>query len=241
MSAVALVAPLRRENVLHFLGYRGRGAPAPRTEEALGSVLEEARALAVPRGVHRCVAPECAEGLGLKTRGGSTLALGLVTIGFELERRVTELIAMGEATRALLLDAAGSAAAEEAADDLERRIHGAGRPAGRGDGRDQVRSGAHRQGHSRRTPRRVSPGYGLWPITAQRALFDLLAHDEIEVDLLPSFLMTPRKSISFALWLVGDDGKGGVEESGGSARRSTRCALCDSINCALREETETPP
>ena len=124
MTAMSMTVPLLRGDVLHFLGYRGRGTPAPRTEEALQSALEEARRLVVPRGVHRVVPSECAGELRLKARARPCLALGLVTVGPGLEERVSELLERGEHTQALLLDAAGSAAAEEAADELERRIHG---------------------------------------------------------------------------------------------------------------------
>jgi hypothetical protein len=206
VTAVPLTVPLRREGVLHFLGYRGRGAPRPRTEDVLGRVLEEARALVAPRGLFRIEGARCAEALGLKPRPGLELALGLVTIGFALERRVTDLLAGGETTRALLLDAAGSAAAEEAADDLERRIH------------------------TRRIPRRVSPGYGAWPLTAQRALFRLLPHEEIEVRLLPSCLMAPRKSVSFAVWLMPENEADIPEEC-----RAGRCETCELTTCPYRD------
>jgi len=230
VNAVALTVPLRREDVLHFLGYRARGTPAPRIEEMLGPVLEEARSMVAPRGLCRIATPEQAAvlglhahhalspGLGLQAPPGLSLGLGLVTIGFELERQVSNLIAKGEATRALLLDAAGSAAAEEAADELERHIHAG------------------------RVLRRFSPGYGSWPLTAQRALFELLPHEEIEVRLLPSCLMTPRKSVSFAVWL-GPENEGDIPEE----CRAGRCHTCDLTNCPYREpatsrrESAPPP
>jgi hypothetical protein len=211
MTALALGIELRREDVLHFLGYGGRGVPGPRIEEALGLAIEEARPLAVPRGVHGVHPPGCAGPLGLEIRPGGRLALGLVTIGDALERQVTSLLAQGEATRALLLDAAGSAAAEEAAATLERRIRG-GKPA-----------------------RRFSPGYGAWPITAQRALFELLPHEEIEVRLLPSCLMTPRKSVSFAVWLGEEDAAVGEDACG-----PARCEICGLTSCAYRERPLAP-
>ena len=215
MTAESLAVPLLRENVLHFLGYRGRGRPASRTEEALESALEEARRLIVPRGVRWIVPAESANALGLERGAGlaAEVALGLVTIGPALESRVSELLGRGEDLRALLLDAAGSAAAEEAAEELERRIH-------------EDRQGA---GDGRLTAsRRVSPGYGSWPVTAQRALFGMLPHDEIDVRLLPSCIMSPRKSVSFAVWL----GAGDREEC-----RTRRCSTCDLMTCPYREET----
>jgi hypothetical protein len=205
MTAIPLAVPLLREGVLHFLGYRGRGVPRPRTEDALERVLNEARRLVHPRGLFRIEGAKCAEALGLKPRPALELALGLVTIGPALEKRVTEFLAAGEMTSALLLDAAGSAAAEEAADELERRIH------------------------TRHVPRRFSPGYGAWPLTAQRALFQMLPHREIDVRLLPSCLMMPRKSVSFAVWL-GPESESDVPEE----CRAGRCESCDLTTCPYR-------
>jgi hypothetical protein len=82
----------------------------------------------------------------------------------------------------------------------------------------------------------VSPGYGTWPITAQRALFDLLPHDEIQVELLPSCLMTPRKSVSFAVWLGERETPGvGQGNAAGDEGRTARCAICDLPSCPYRE------
>jgi hypothetical protein len=207
VNAVALSVPLHREDVLHFLGYRGK-TPAPRIEEALGPVLDEARSLVTARGLSRIATSEHAVALGLRARPDLSLnlGLGLVTIGFKLERQVSSLLAKGETTRALLLDAAGSAAAEEAADLLERRLHAG------------------------RIPRRFSPGYGSWPLTAQQALFELLPHEEIQVRLLPSCLMAPRKSVSFAVWL-GPETEADVPEE----CRTARCRTCGLTNCPYRE------
>lgn len=245
MTVESLVVPLLRENLLHFLGYRGRGTPSPRIEALLEPAVAEAWSLIAPRGVHRVVPRERAALLGLAAGSGACLAIGLVTIGPALERRVSELLALGQETRALLLDAAGSAAVEEAAEDLERRIHERGEAPAR----------------ARPASRRVSPGYGSWPVTAQRALFEMLPHGEIGVSLLPSCLMSPRKSVSFAVWLEAAVGAGGTEDAAGAAGTAEaagapaasgdacepcgpgRCASCDLTTCPYREapdEAETP-
>jgi len=135
------------------------------------------------------------------------LVLGLVTAGGGIERRVTELLGRGEAARALLLDAAGSAAAEEAAHRLSVRVVG---------GRTSV--GAD-------VGCRVSPGYGRWPLSAQEALFARLPHDAVGVSLNPSMMMVPRKSISFALWI----GARGAPRSGLSG-----CDTCGLAQCRYR-------
>jgi hypothetical protein len=190
----------------------------------LPGVLEEARRLVRPRGLFRILAADEAELLGLPPptrpprRGGTVppLALGLATVGAALEERVAELLRQESPTRALLLDSAGSAAAEEAADALERRI--------------LAEQGLARSGGASR--RRFSPGYGGWPVTAQKQLFARLPHEEIGVSLLPSCLMVPRKSVSFALWLdacFGPDagGRGPFVDQGG-------CPACDLPACPYR-------
>jgi len=96
------------------------------------------------------------------------------------------MLSAGDASGALLLDAIGSAAAEAAADALGSRIAGG---AAVGD-----------VGELALSPCRVSPGYGDWPLSAQEAIFARLPHGELGVRLLPSLLMVPRKSITFALW-----------------------------------------
>jgi hypothetical protein len=217
-TVIPLTVSLRREDILHFLGYRGMGTPGPRVEEMLPPVILEARTLVAARGIYQVSNDYVAASIGLEPPHGATLALGLVTIGFELERQVSRLLSKGEATRALLLDAAGSAAAEEAADELERRIRAeAGAVSGGvGDGL-----------------RRFSPGYGSWPLTAQRALFELLPSEAIQVRLLASCLMSPRKSVSFGLWLAP-----GADSETPEACRASRCADCDQTSCPYREPEE---
>ena len=213
--APALPVGIQRLDVLHFLGYRGQGLPSARVAQALGEVMEQGRSRVTACGVHRTVRADEVASLGLAPIPRAALALGLVTIGPALEHEVSRLLARGETTRALLLDAVGSAAAEEAADLLEGRM------------RERAVGGSSRAGAA---SRRFSPGYGRWPLTAQPALFALLPHADIQVDLLPSCLMAPRKSVSFAVWLGPGDDPHAPE-----ACRTRRCAECDLTNCLYRE------
>jgi len=48
---------------------------------------------------------------------------------------------------------------------------------------------------------RAEPGQEGWPIQQQRVLFDLLPAGEIGVRLTASYLMLPRKSLSFVVGL----------------------------------------
>lgn len=206
------------EDVLHFLGYpEGRG-PTDRVDARTRQLIAEARELADARGSYRLFAPEQAEELGLATMPAERLVIALVTAGEGIERRATELMTAGDSVAALLMDAAGSAAAEEAADRLGAIIAGC-----REDGDCEEQAG----GRPSALPCRVSPGYGQWALSAQTRLFERLPHRELGVRLLPSLLMTPRKSISFAMWL-GSDARPITGPSG--------CANCRLASCRYRRE-----
>lgn len=214
--ALGLATELRREEVLRFLGYPAGRRPAARVEAALGSSLGEARALVRARGVFRRLPALRAADAGLPPLRGdlpaASIVLGLVTAGDGPERRSAELARSGRTAAALLLDAAGSAAAEEAADRLCALVVGE----------------AHLPATAERVPCRVSPGYGDWPLAAQHLVFGLLAHAAIGVELLPSLMMRPRKSISFAMWLGAD----GTPVPGMSG-----CGHCLLERCAFRRRS----
>jgi len=183
---IAFPLTIEREEVLHFLGYPGGGRAPARIEALLARTLDEARRLARARGVFTPLPVERAGEVGLERIDATGLVIGMVTVGEDIERRVAEAMNGNAATEALLLDAAGSAAAEEAADRLGAIISG------------------NEAVEPRHVSCRVSPGYGHWPIEAQAPLFERLPHEAIGVTLLPSMLMVPRKSISFAMWLGAD-------------------------------------
>ncbi|MGK2856930.1 MAG: hypothetical protein ACSLFQ_06970, partial [Thermoanaerobaculia bacterium] len=189
-TIVSLQVSIERDDVLHFLGYPEGQKPFGRIAGLLAESLREARRLVRPRGVFELLPTTRAAELGLEAIDATRLVAGLVTIGDGIESRSTELLRTGAVTEALLLDAAGSAAAEETADRLGAMIAG----------ESHNRSSAH-EARASHLSCRISPGYGKWPITAQRALFDLLPHAALGVELMPTMLMVPRKSISFAMWL----------------------------------------
>lgn len=204
---------VRRADVLYFLGYPESRVPPPQIESLIEPVLGEARELARARGTYLKVPVAAARSLGLEPIDATGLVIGLVTVGGALESRVAERLRDGDATGALLLDAAGSAAAEEAADHLGAIIADTDPE----DGTEaaaidlspdalQVRAGASRKETEPAAPVscRISPGYGSWPLEAQRSLFERLPHERLGVSLSPAMLMVPRKSISFAMWLGAD-------------------------------------
>ena len=214
MRVLSFRLSILEKDVLHFLGYPQGRRPSGGLAPLLDEVLLEARALAKGRGAFRELPVSAAPGLGLETERADALVVGLVTAGGGIEQRVTELLGEGDGTRALLLDAAGSAAAEEAARRLGRRAVGA------------AAVGAGATG-SADVPCRISPGYGRWPLSAQEALFAILPHEELGITLGSSMMMSPRKSVSFALWLGARD----VPGSGFSG-----CDVCTLSTCRYRKK-----
>lgn len=207
MIVSSLRLSIRESDVLHFLGYPKGRRPATRLEPLLEDVLHEARRLAAARGAFLTLPVSSAADVGLHAEPAAGLVLGLVTVGAGIEQRVTELLGRGEDSRALILDAAGSAAAEEAAHRLSARAVGGKANAGTD------------------AACRISPGYGRWPLSAQRSLFARLPHEALGVSLNSSLMMVPRKSISFALWL----GARSAPRSGLSG-----CDTCGLPHCRYR-------
>src|SRR5262245_59299241 len=104
------VEPAEAE-VLRLLGFReGRTVLEP----PMRRVLDEARALALPLLRAEVSYVSVAPPFEPLFSSASRLVLGVATIGAALEERTDELLEAREWTRALILDAYGSAAAEEA-------------------------------------------------------------------------------------------------------------------------------
>ncbi len=231
-----LPSTIPEAEVRRLLGYPPGHALAKRVQSLLDSLLAEAASLLEPRGAGERFALSNAAAVQLPLPGVesslSGFALGLVTIGPRLEQRTTAALEAGEATEALLLDAIGSAAAEAAADTLggllAQRAGGKTGDVGEAGGVDRP-GNADQAGDvddGRGPPCRISPGYGGWPLTAQKAIFARLPHGVIGVRLLPSMLMVPQKSVSFALWF----GPAGSIVTGRGG-----CSLCDLEPCPRRE------
>ncbi len=211
---LALPVALERSEVCRLLGYPALRGPGAQVEARLDLVLAEARSLVRTRGAWRRVPLDECEQLQLEPIPCEGLVIGLVTAGAAVEERASACLSAGDALGALLFDAAGSAAVEEAADRLGAAI--VARLAG------EPLPSAWPAPH---LSCRVSPGYGRWRLSAQPALFARLPHAALGVELLPSFLMRPSKSISFAMWL-GADRRPLAGLSG--------CARCELEECRYR-------
>jgi len=224
-SSLRLRVALAETEVLHFLGYPSGRRPAGALARQLAEALAEARHLVAARGAWRRLPLAAAGEIGLKPLPAAGLVIGLVTAGAALEARAAERLAAGDASGALLFDAAGSAAAEEAANRLSAVV-----VAELAGGESAEVQPDELAASAEEVSCRISPGYGAWPLTAQRALFQRLPAAELGIRLEESLLMRPRKSISFAMW-IGSDARPLAGLAG--------CARCALVACRYRREART--
>ncbi len=195
--------------VLRTLGYPRGKSPSVRvmtTIEAMGPV---AHSLVRARGAFTFVSQSEAQAVGMPSPS-EHVALGVCTIGPGLEEHAQRLSEQGDALGALVLDAYGSVAAEQAAEVLHARVCVAV------------------QGQGLRAARRISPGYGKWALACQHGLLACLPTVEVGVRLTDSSMMIPRKSVSFAIVLA---------PPGPTVARS-RCDACELPDCKYRRDKE---
>lgn len=133
-----------------------------------------------------------------------------VTVGFEVEREVTKKFERGEYLASVLLDAAATAAVEQAADAMEKNFAAL----------------FAKDGFKLRW--RFSPGYGDWDLTEQAKLFKICGAEQIGLHLSSAMMLEPRKSVTAIIGLE----KISAQKNFPSAKKS--CATCDKLNCPSR-------
>lgn len=169
------------KRILRLIGYRKR--PAGIKEPIKGLITEEKKKLDYllhPASIYTII--DYAETNKHPVfKEAEKVAICICTIGPELEEEVKKLMKINEMTRALILDALGSEAAEEVAIQSDRTL-------------------AEKAREMNLWPsKRFSPGYGKWDVKEQRFIFRLLPAADIEVRLTESCMMVPRKSVSFRI------------------------------------------
>lgn len=145
------------KEMLRLLTHQKRKETTNKTQ--LSNLIDQTKALLGdllhPQGMFRIVDKTALEAEPY-LKGQDMIALGLCTIGEELEDEVSQLTKKGDLARAIILDAMGSVAAESAADSLNLHICETCKKKGWG------------------SSQRFSPGYGNWPLEGQRFIFSLL-------------------------------------------------------------------
>ena len=132
-----------------------------------------------------------------------------ITVGENIEKEVTRKFQKGEYTFSILLDAAATAAVEQAADAMEKAIE----------------QNPLIRGYSMRW--RFSPGYGDWSLSQQTDLFRLSNAETIGIRLSSSMMMIPRKSITAIIGLINNKTKENKEKN--------HCENCNDFSCPNRQ------
>lgn len=203
---------ISRQEAFRYLGMRKRGRePRPAVLRTFEEAWESAAAFVSPRAVV-LIGQEGLPG-SQHIEPDARVALAACTIGIELERRVEEIATTGSTSHGMMLDAIGSAAIEAVADHMNGLICTAAEE-------ERLYSWP-----------RESPGYGRWKIEEQRLLFDLLQPDEIELTLNQEFVMSPAKSVTFAVRL---DSRPPENEK----KIQRKCARCGLRDCDYRRVSE---
>lgn len=190
-----------REDLLKQIGYRE--SPQPKLLRMTDEMLGLLRDLLEPRLSFKAIQGE--EELPPFLMGAVLKYVGAATLGPKLESKVKDLFDESRPAEAYILDTAGSIAITKAGDILW----------------DEIRQNAAAQGFEKGLRR--TPGCRGIDIESQQWIFERLADPEMGITLTGSFMMVPRKSLSF------------LARFGGKLKASFSCKGCPQYSdCTLR-------
>ena len=196
-----------KNHLLYHIGGSNGYEPSPRLESLVDDYIDNYQDFLSPAYSFLTKEVESVARDKIKIEGNVTLkskvlanllhncrevAVFALTIGPYLEEMVAYLANKNMILQATVLDAIGSAAAEQLAVFIQEKI----------------KEKATAEGLV--ISRRFSPGYCDWPVKQQEKIFCLLSADTIGIKLTKSALMIPQKSVSGVIG-VGLPGKG-IEE-----------------------------
>ena len=214
---------LRELDLTEVRRYAGL-AKADFDEKMIEEAAQEALLLIAPQSAYQAYGYDCREGkilspsplpltgTVLKHLSGCEKVLAIsATIGAGIVAAITEHFQEGRYAHSVLLDAAATEAVEETANALEKMLA------------PKIKA----QGFAFRW--RFSPGYGSWPLEAQRELMPLTGAAEIGLSLTESLMLEPRKSITAIIGLYRPEQSS--QQSG-----QPGCASCGQRDCPSRRK-----
>jgi hypothetical protein len=144
--------------------------------------------------------------IGKALSGADHVAVFAGTIGGDLERCADQFMSAGETLLGYVTDVAGSTAAEKVAGIVHAAV------------KDRIVSMGFTAGN------RYSPGYCGWDVSQQRQLFSLLPDRFCGIEITPSSMMLPVKSVS------------GIIPAGLRVmHKPYACGSCSRTDCARRQ------
>lgn len=196
-----------KKSACSYLGFYGE--PTEEMVARLDDGIAEARSLSHFRAVGKVLTAPlpflCREPYAAFLAGCDGYALVAMTLGVEIERRIRALF-VTDPSRAVVLDACASALIEAEGDAWEERF-------------GQART------------YRFCPGYGGSDVGDVREIFEVLAPEKIGMQLLPSGLMVPQKSMAGVIGL----GKRRARTCGACMLRETCKFLKEGTRCFRSE------
>lgn len=213
-------------DVLRYMGVPARGPVDPAVETVCRAAMLEAGSLVTAAGMFEVfgISEAAADsvlldggerlgGIGVAAllRGCEKAAVLAATAGPAVLEAAGREMQAGRLAAGLALDAAGSDAAEKAADAVEAEL---GRAAA-GDGF--------------KLTRRYSPGYCDFDLREQAKIFRLIKPEEIGVRLTESFYLVPVKSVTAVAGLYRGKRRGGIMPP---------CGACARRECAYRRRPQ---
>ena len=193
-------------------------------EKNISAACDEALLLLQVRGIYKIYDYDCQNQIinsapPFKISGNSIIkhlagcekvACLAVTVGENIENEVTKKFDAGEYVSSVLLDAAATAAVEQAADELEKAI-----------AREVSKE-------SFKMRWRFSPGYGDWQLDNQKKFFYVTGAAEIGMALTESLMLVPRKSVTAIIGLEK------ITSGDKNIKQKNSCATCNKIDCPSR-------
>ena len=209
--------------------YAGLANSAAFPENLLKEACAQAKLLIKPKAVwniypydtseHAILGPATLrlteESIVNRLSGAVEVAVMAVTIGARLEEEVSNQFSQGAYTGAILLDAAGTAATEQACDQVNALIT----------------QHAARMGYV--TGKRFSPGYGGWDVRVQPEILDLAQASLVDIGVTASMMLVPRKSVSAVIGIYPYQ-----ESLSLPNMREASCDDCQHVTCQVRKETK---
>ena len=219
-------APILKINAAETRRYAGMRNTAEFDDEMIDEMCEESRLLLDVKGIWKIYDYDCAKNLVLsepvfKIQGDSIekhlqgcekVVCMAVTVGDKIEQEVTKEFKNGGYVSSMIMDAAATAAVEQAADEMEKVI-------------EQEIS---KEGYKKIW--RYSPGYGDWSLNEQKEFFHITDAKEIGMRLSPMLMLMPRKSITAIIGLK----KVSADEK--IADKKNSCADCEQTDCPARQD-----
>lgn len=223
---------IKKQEVLRYLGYRRKQELTAEVEALVELGIEEVLAIAQPKFIYQIFPIQVNEVRQQIQVVGTTftftgqdaynhlqkaekVALLITTLGIAIEKKIRQYEVM-DLTKALILDACGTAYIEEVCNRAECQIEA-----------DPAATGLFLN-------RRFSPGYGDCPLSCQKDFLTIMqAQQRLGLTLTESNLMIPRKSVTAFSGLFQ------VKEDARPRRKRLDCLDCSLNTCTYRRGGKT--